>query len=116
MNNFQTHQLHSSRYVVHYYPSNFQAVEKWIALVRFRKAVNVHNLEVNRLQSLLNMDIAEGGQERSRLTSELEEVSNRFSLDDMEHALHMEVRTVHRLCTRYSMYIEYVAIVRAQFV
>lgn len=72
------------------FPS-FQAVEKWIALVRFRKAVNAHTTEVTRLQNLLN--IAQGGEERSRLTSELEQVSNRFSLEDMEDAMHMEVRT-----------------------
>eukprot|EP00752_Nemacystus_decipiens_P008313 g7431.t1 len=63
------------------------AVEKWIALVRFRKAVNAHTLEVTRLQHLLK--IAQGGEERSRLTSELE--SSRFSLDSMEDAMHMEV-------------------------
>lgn len=57
--------------------------------MRFRKAVNAHTLEVNRLQNLLK--IAQGGEERSRLTSELEQVSSRFSLESMEDAMHVEV-------------------------
>lgn len=64
-------------------------MEKWIALVRFRKAVNAHAAEVGRLESLLK--IAQGGAERSRLTSELELVTSRYSLEDMEEALHKEV-------------------------
>lgn len=69
---------------------SLQAVEKWIALVRFRKAVNAHAAEVSRLQNLLQ--IAQGGEERSRLTSELELVTTRYSLEDMEDALHKEVQ------------------------
>lgn len=69
-----------------------QAVEKWVALVRFRKAVDAHTAEMARLQGLLQA--ATGGEERSRLTSELEQVSSRFSLEDMEDAMHREVRTV----------------------
>lgn len=60
-----------------------------MALIRFRKAVNAHNAEVARLLSLLHA--AQGGEERTRLTSELEQVSNRFSLEDMEDAMHREV-------------------------
>ncbi|CAM9327393.1 unnamed protein product, partial [Hapterophycus canaliculatus] len=37
------------------------------------------------------LQIAQGGEERSRLTSELELVTTRFSLEDMEDALHQEV-------------------------
>ncbi|CAM9609344.1 unnamed protein product [Ectocarpus fasciculatus] len=65
------------------------AVEKWIALVRFRKAVDAHTAEVTRLRNLLR--IAQGGDERSRLESELEIVSSSHGLEDMEDAMHMEV-------------------------
>ncbi|CAM9866966.1 unnamed protein product, partial [Ectocarpus sp. 12 AP-2014] len=65
------------------------AVEKWIALVRFRKAVDAHNAEVTRLRTLLR--IAQGGEERSRLESELEIMSSNHSLKDMEDAMHKEV-------------------------
>ncbi|CBJ28638.1 conserved unknown protein [Ectocarpus siliculosus] len=65
------------------------AVEKWIALVRFRKAVDAHNAEVTRLRTLLR--IAQGGDERSRLESELEVMSSNHSLEDMEDAMHKEV-------------------------
>ncbi|CAM9796586.1 unnamed protein product [Ectocarpus sp. 4 AP-2014] len=65
------------------------AVEKWIALVRFRKAVDAHNAEVTRLGTLLR--IAQGGEERSRLESELEIISGNHSLEDMADAMHKEV-------------------------
>ncbi|CAB1105899.1 unnamed protein product [Ectocarpus sp. CCAP 1310/34] len=65
------------------------AVEKWIALVRFRKAVDAHNAEVTRLRKLLR--IAQGGEERSRLEAELEIMSSNHSLKDMEDAMHKEV-------------------------
>ncbi|CAM9568681.1 unnamed protein product, partial [Ectocarpus sp. 13 AM-2016] len=65
------------------------AVEKWIALVRFRKAVDAHNAEATRLRTLLR--IAQGGEERSRLESELEIMSSNHSLKDMEDAMHKEV-------------------------
>lgn len=67
----------------------FQVDEKWNALVRYRKAVNAHTLEVTRLQNLLK--VAQGGEDRSRLTSELEQVSSKFNLESMEDAMHMEV-------------------------
>lgn len=63
--------------------------------MRFRKAVNAHTAEVTRLENLLQ--IAQGGEERSRLTSELQDVTNRFSLEDMEDAMHMEVRAQNEL-------------------
>lgn len=70
----------------------FQVDEKWNALVRYRKAVNAHTLEVTRLQNLLK--VAQGGEDRSRLTSELEQVSSKFNLESMEDSMHMEVRYV----------------------
>ncbi len=66
-----------------------------MALVRFRKAVNAHNTEVARLLALLHA--AQGGEERIRLTSELEAVSDRYSLDDMEDVMHREVGGSRRI-------------------
>ncbi|CAM9739817.1 unnamed protein product [Ectocarpus sp. 6 AP-2014] len=65
------------------------AVEKWVALVRFREAVDAHTAEVTRLRTLLRM--AQGGDERSRLESELEIMSSSHGLEDMEDAMHKEV-------------------------
>lgn len=54
--------------------------------------MNAHTAEMARLQTLLI--ITQGKEERSRLTSELERVSNITGLEGMEEALHMEVCTI----------------------
>lgn len=54
--------------------------------------MDAHTAEVTRLRNLLR--IAQGRDERSRLESELEIMSSNHGLEDMEDAMHKEVRLV----------------------